>query len=167
MTQREQHPERTTIPETTTPQHRREPGELVTLVVAVVFLLVGVAGFVPGVTTDYDRMTFAGHHSGAMLLGVFTVSVLHNLVHLAFGVVGLVLARRPRTARIFLVGGGGVYAVLWLYGLVIDHGFGANVVPVNTADNWLHLFLAVTMWALAWLVGTPRRPTNTPMHAPN
>jgi hypothetical protein len=40
-------------------------------------------------------------------------------------------------------------------------------VPVNTADNWLHLFLALTMFALAWLVGTPRRPTNTPMHAPN
>ncbi|MFL6121323.1 DUF4383 domain-containing protein [Actinophytocola sp.] len=159
--------ERTSIPETMTPLHRREPGELVTLVLAGVFLLVGVAGFIPGITTDHDRMTFAGHHSGALLFGVFTVSVLHNLVHLAFGLLGLVLARSPRTARIFLVGGGGVYAALWLYGLLVDHGSGANVVPVNSADNWLHLFLAVTMLALAWLVGTPRRATNTPMHAPN
>lgn len=150
-----------------TPTQRREPGELATLVVAAVFLLVGVAGFVPGITADYDEMTFAGHRSGAMLLGVFTVSVLHNAVHLAFGLAGLVMARNPKTARIFLVGGGGVYAALWLYGLLIDHGSGANVVPVNTADNWLHLFLALTMFALAWLVGTPRRPTNTPMHAPN
>jgi hypothetical protein len=159
--------EQRTIPDTMTPMHRREPGELVTLVVAGVFLLVGVAGFIPGITTGYDRMTFAGHHSGAMLLGVFTVSVLHNLVHLAFGLVGLLMARNPRTARIFLVGGGGVYAVLWLYGLVVDHGSGANFVPVNSAGNWLHLFLALVMFALAWLVGTPRRATNTPMHAPN
>ena len=137
------------------------------LVVAGVFLLVGAAGFVPGITSDYDRMTFAGHHSGAMLLGVFTVSVLHNIVHLAFGLLGVVMARSPRTARIFLVGGAGVYAVLWLYGILIDRDSGANIVPVNPADNWLHLFFALTMFALAWLVGTPRRPTNTPMHAPD
>jgi hypothetical protein len=155
------------IRETMTPMHRREPGQLVALVVSGVFLLVGVAGFVPGITADYDRMTFAGHHSGAMLFGVFTVSVLHNLVHLAFGLVGLVMAGRPGTARIFLLGGGGVYGALWVYGLVVGHGSVANVLPVNSADNWLHLFLAVTMPALGWLVGTPRRPTNTPMHAPN
>jgi hypothetical protein len=159
--------ERASLPETMTPMHRREPGELAVLVVAGVFLLVGVAGFIPGITADLDRMTFAGHQSGAALFGVFTVSVLHNIVHLAFGVVGLVMARNPRTARIFLLGGGGVYAALWLYGLVVDHTSGANVVPVNTADNWLHLFFAITMFALAWLVGTPRRTTNTPMHAPN
>jgi hypothetical protein len=159
--------ERTSVPETMTPMHRREPGELVALVVAGVFLLAGVAGFIPGITADHDEMAFAGHHSGAMLFGVFAVSVLHNAVHLAFGLIGLVMARTPRTARIFLVGGGGVYALLWLYGLVIDHESAANVVPVNSADNWLHLFFALTMFALAWLVGTPRRPTNTPMHAPN
>ena len=49
----------------------------------------------------------------------------------------------------------------------MDQESGANVVPVNPDDNWLHLFFALTMFALAWLVGTPRRPTNTPMHAPN
>lgn len=159
--------ERPSVPETMTPMRRREPGELVALVVAGFFLLLGVAGFIPGVTADYDRMTFAGHHSGAMLVGVFTVSVAHNLVHLAFGLVGVVMARSPKTARIFLVGGGGVYAALWLYGLLIDRGSGANFVPVNSADNWLHLFFALTLFALAWLVGTPRRPTNTPIHAPN
>ena len=155
------------MPETMTPMDRREPGELAALVVACVFLLVGVAGFIPGITAHYDRMTFAGHHSGAMLFGVFAVSVVHNAVHLVFGLVGLAMARSPRTARIFLVGGGGVYAALWIYGLVVDPGSGANVVPVNAADNWLHLFFALTMFALAWLVGTPRRVTNTPMHAPN
>jgi hypothetical protein len=118
------------------------------LAVAGVFLLVGVLGFVPGVTTDYGSMSFAGHDSGAMLLGVFQVSILHNLVHLLFGAVGLAMARTVSGARTYLVGGGAVYLVLWLYGLVIDHGSAANFVPVNTADDWLHLVLGLGMIAV-------------------
>ena len=63
------------------------------LAVAIVFLLVGVLGFIPGITSDYGSMTFAGHDSQAKLLGIFQVSVLHNIVHLLFGAVGLALAR--------------------------------------------------------------------------
>ena len=120
----------------------------ITGLVGAVFLLVGILGFIPGVTTHYDMMSFAGHDSMAKLLGVFNVSILHNLVHLAFGVVGLIAARRPGSARAYLIGGGIVYLVLFIYGLVIDKESSANFVPLNTADNWLHLILAVGMIAL-------------------
>ena len=73
------------------------------------------------------------------------MSVLHNVVHLLFGIAGLVAATRPRLVPAFLVGGGAVYALLTVYGFVIDRSSDANVVPVNTADNWLHLGLAVAM----------------------
>ncbi|MEU0077623.1 DUF4383 domain-containing protein [Micromonospora tulbaghiae] len=116
--------------------------------VGAVFVLVGVLGFIPGITSNYDTMQFAGHESQAKLLGLFQVSILHNLVHLAFGVAGLALARTVSGARAYLVAGGAVYLVLWLYGLVIDHETGANFVPLNNADNWLHLFLGVGMIAL-------------------
>ncbi|BCW47284.1 DUF4383 domain-containing protein [Arthrobacter sp. StoSoilB5] len=120
--------------------------------VGIVFLLVGVLGFIPGITTNYGAMTFAGHESGAMLLGVFQVSILHNIVHLLFGVAGLAMARTARMARLFLIGGGAVYIVLWIYGLIINQETGANFVPFNTADNWLHLILGVAMIGLgAWL----------------
>ncbi|QFU91862.1 DUF4383 domain-containing protein [Amycolatopsis sp. YIM 10] len=132
---------------------RRTPVQLVSMIYGVVFLLVGALGFVPGVTTGFDTLTFAGHESAALLLGVFAVSVLHNLVHLLFGAAGLVLARTPSGARGFLLGGGVVYLVLWLYGLFIDHGSSANFVPVNAADNWLHLGLAVTMIAFGLALG--------------
>jgi len=126
----------------------RHPVQLAATIVAAVFLLVGVLGFIPGATTEYDGMTFAGHESTAMLLGVFHVSILHNIVHLLFGVVGLALARTAPGATNFLIGGGIVYAVLWLYGLLIDHDSPANFVPLNTADNWLHLILAIGMIGL-------------------
>jgi hypothetical protein len=133
--------------------HTRRPVQVAAVVVSAVFLLVGVLGFVPGITTDYDQLSFAGHGSMAMLLGVFMVSVLHNIVHLLFGIAGLAAARTARGARLYLIAGGAVYLVLWLYGLVIDHGSDANFVPVNTADNWLHLALGVGMIALGVLVG--------------
>ncbi|MCA1673171.1 MAG: DUF4383 domain-containing protein [Actinobacteria bacterium] len=126
----------------------RAPIQLAAAVVGVVFLLVGVLGFVPGVTTDYDALQLAGSQSDALLLGIFEVSVLHNLVHLAFGVVGLAMSRTAAAARTFLIGGGLIYLVLWIYGLVIDQDSVANFVPLNTADNWLHLVLAAGMIAL-------------------
>jgi len=116
-------------------------------VVGVVFLLVGIAGFIPGITSDVDLLEFAGHDSGAELLGLFEVSVLHNVVHLLFGVAGLLLARSESTAKTYLLGGGVIYLVLFVYGLVIDHESAANFVPVNDADNWLHLALGLGMVA--------------------
>jgi hypothetical protein len=130
---------------------RARAAKAATGVVGAVFLLVGVLGFIPGITTDYDQMQFAGHESTAMLLGVFQVSILHNLVHVAFGVVGLAAARSANAARPYLAVGGLIYLVLWVYGLAVDHGSDANFVPVNDADNWLHLGLGVGMIGLALL----------------
>ena len=122
-------------------------------VVAGTFLLVGVLGFIPGVTTDYDSMTFAGHESNAQLLGIFQVSILHNIVHLLFGIAGLVLATSWSGARAYLIAGGAIYMVLLIYGLAVDHGSSANFVPVNGADNWLHLVLGIGMLALGLALG--------------
>ena len=129
----------------------RLPVQLASRVVGVVFLLVGIAGFIPGLTTGYDTMQFIGHESQAMLLGIFQVSILHNGVHLAFGVLGILMSRTPAQARLFLLVGGVVYLVLWIYGLFIGHDSPANFVPLNTADNWLHLVLGLGMIALSFL----------------
>jgi hypothetical protein len=125
--------------------------------VGIVFVLVAILGFIPGVTTQYDRLTAAGTESGAMLLGVFQVSVLHNVVHLALGVAGLAMAGTMRSARTFLVGGGVLYLALWLYGLLIDKASAANFVPINTADDWLHFALGAAMVAMGVALGASRR----------
>lgn len=144
------------------------PVQKVALAVGAVFLLVGILGFIPGITTDYGTMTFAGHETGAHLLGVFEVSILHNIVHLAFGVAGLLLARTFAGARGFLIGGGVIYLLLWVYGLLIDHESPANFVPVNNADNWLHFVLGAGMVLAGVLLArgvTPHLPVTRPPDA--
>lgn len=133
------------------------PVQTASLIVGGVFLLVGILGFIPGITTDYDQLSGAGHHSGAMLLGIFQVSILHNIVHLLFGVAGIAASRVASAARIFLLAGGIIYLVLWIYGLIIGDNSSANFVPLNTADDWLHFVLGVGMIALGILLVRDRR----------
>ena len=112
-------------------------------------------------TSDYDLLAWAGHHSGAKLFGVFAVSGLHNLLHLAFGVAGLLMARTYAAARAYLLVGGLVYLGLWVYGLLIDHASTANFVPVNGADNWLHLLgLGAAMVLFGVTLAATRDPTK-------
>lgn len=132
----------------------RDPVQTAALVVSAVFLLVGVLGFVPGITQNFDSVTFADHQSDAKLLGIFQVNILHNVVHVLFGVIGFLLARTWTGARDFLIWGGVVYLALWIYGMVIDLDSSANFVSLNTADNWLHFALGAGMVALG--VALPR-----------
>lgn len=142
------------------------PAQTVATVVALAFLLVGVLGFIPGITSHYGDMTFAGHDSKAQLLGVFEVSVLHNIVHLLFGVVGLALARTPAGAVSFLLGGGVVYLVLWLYGLLVDKASQANFVPLDSADDWLHFALGLVMVVAGVALRARRGGTTRTVGAP-
>jgi hypothetical protein len=126
------------------------------LAVGIVFLAVGVLGFIPGITTNYSALAIYSPHSDALLLGIFQVSILHNIVHLLFGVAGLLLARTVSGARNYLVWGGAIYLVLFVYGLIVGQRSAANFVPVNTADDFLHLVLGAGMIALG-LALTRRR----------
>lgn len=122
--------------------------------VGLVFLVVGVLGFLPGITTDFSTMTFAGHDSDAMLLGIFEVSVLHNLIHIAFGLAGLFAAWMVKGARWYLIGGGVLYLLLGLYGFPVGDTDAGNFLPANTADDWLHLVLGLVMIALGLFLHT-------------
>jgi len=125
------------------------------LVVGVVFVLVAILGFIPGATTNYDELGAYGHESDAKLLGLFNVSILHNIVHGLFGV-GILMSRTRAGAKNYLIGGGIVYIVLLVVGLFIANKEEAiNFVPINTADNYLHLGLAIGMIALGVLLSRP------------
>jgi Domain of unknown function (DUF4383) len=135
----------------------RSLAQTLALVFGIAFLAVGILGFIPGITTDYGDMTFAGKDSGAELLGIFQVSILHNIVHLLFGIAGLALARTWDGARTYLLGAGVIYLVLFVYGLFVGGGDDANFVPANTADDWLHLILGVGLLGSWFVSGRERR----------
>jgi hypothetical protein len=99
--------------------------------------------------------------SEAKLLGIFQVSILHNIVHILFGIAGIAMAKRADSARTYLVGGGIIYLVLWIYGLVTSDQSSANFVPVNTADDWLHLVLGLGMIALGVVLSRRRVESTT------
>jgi hypothetical protein len=125
----------------------RTPLQTVAMLTGIGFLLVGILGFIPGITTNAPG-DFAGSDSDAELFGIFQVSILQNIVHLLFGLAGIALARTWDGARTFLIGGGVIYLLLWILGLI----GGANWIPTNTADNWLHFVLGVGMVGAGFLL---------------
>jgi hypothetical protein len=130
------------------------------VLVAAAFLLIGVLGFVPVITTHLDTMQLAGHGSGALLFDVFAVSVVHNLIHIALGIAGLLLASSYARARAYLLGGGSLFIGAWIWGLFLHRGDPANVLPLNNSDNWLHLGIGVTMILLALTLAGAKVPTG-------
>jgi hypothetical protein len=133
--------------------------QTVALLVGVVFLIVGILGFIPGITSDAPGK-FTGEDSEAELLGLFRVSILHNIVHLLFGIAGIALARTWDGARMFLIGGGAIYIGLWLLGLI----GGLDWLPADDADHWLHLGLGAAMVAAGYVLSrdvTTRTATTT------
>ena len=131
--------------------------------VGAVFLIVGIAGFIPGITTHlYGGLDFAGHDGNAQLIGLFQISILHNLIHITLGVAGLSLAQTWTGARTYLLGAGIVYLAIWLYGLIIDKDSGANFIPLDRADDWLHFILGLGMIGLGVLTTRERAVVERP-----
>ena len=129
----------------------RHPSQLLTLTVGAVYALVGVLGFL---VTGFDN--FAAE-TDKTLLG-FELNPLHNLVHLAIGLVGLAMWRRLDTARTYgwLLAVG--YGVVFVYGLVAAGNSDVNFLSINGADNGLHLASSLAGVAIAlWPTRRPAR----------
>ncbi|MGE5504793.1 MAG: DUF4383 domain-containing protein [Actinomycetota bacterium] len=114
------------------------------LVMGLIFLVVGILGFVPALLTpppgdEPVRITMAH----GLLFGLFPVNVLHNLVHLAFGVWGVVVWRSFTASRGYARSVAWIYAVLAILGLfpVVRTVFG--LVPIWGNDIWLHALIAI------------------------
>jgi hypothetical protein len=115
------------------------------MVFGVVFLLVGLLGLLsPGGTGMEADMSTA-----PKLLGLFPVNLLHNIVHLAFGVWGIVASRSFSGAKGFHRVGAVVYLVLVVLGFIDPEGF--QLVPIGGNDVWLHALLAVGMGYFGFL----------------
>jgi hypothetical protein len=126
----------------------------------VVFLLVGVSGLIPWHDGYYDQLLdFSGQ--GAEQLGFLGVNILEVVVHLLYGVAGFALAKTASAARAYFLGGGAIYLVVWLYGLLIDLNSSANIIGVNDAANWVHFALGVVMLGVGLTLGRQAEPAGS------
>jgi hypothetical protein len=129
----------------------RNPAQSAATLAGLVFIALGILGFVPSITTN--GIAFAGQGSGAKLIGVFQVSDLQNLVYILLGLAGLAFAKATVGARQYLLGGGVAFLVLWVLGI-------ANAgkwIPVNVADDWLHLAIGIALIGLGFAASRESR----------
>jgi hypothetical protein len=131
----------------------RTPAQLYALVFGAVLLLVGIIGFFIDGGTSFAVGQAAESEKGTLLL--FDVNGWHNLVHVASGAVGLAMAGSPASARIFAIGFGVVYALVTVLGLALDSPI-LQLIPINGADNVLHLLIAVI--GIAAGLASPKEP---------
>lgn len=112
-------------------------------VFGVVFIVVAIVGFV---TPGGMNMQPSDPASAARALGIFPVNLLHNVVHLVFGIWGLAASRSWDGSKHFFVWAGVIYAILTVLAFVSPNGFG--FVPLGGPDIGLHCLLAIVMLAI-------------------
>jgi hypothetical protein len=117
--------------------------QVLALVFGAVYLLVGIIGFF---VTGFDN--FAGNEQHEMLIGLFMINPLHNIAHILVGVVGLLLARTLAGARTYGWLLAGLYAALFVYGLIAV-GKDWDFLNINAADNVLHIATALVGLVIA------------------
>lgn len=128
------------------------------LAYGIVFLLVGIAGFIPGLVTEPGPGAPPDAATDGRLLGLFPINALHNLVHIAFGIWGLAAYRALSQARLYARSVAVIYAVLAIMGLipVLNTTFG--IVPLYGHNIWLHAVLALIAAYFGWVA----RPGGEP-----
>jgi hypothetical protein len=113
------------------------------LVMGIAFLAVGILGFVPALLTEPPAEHALAIETGhGLLLGLFPVNVLHNVVHLLFGVWGVVAWRSFQGSRVYARSVAVIYAILAVMGLIPVLATTFGLVPLYGHDIWLHAVIA-------------------------
>jgi hypothetical protein len=122
------------------------------LVVGIIYLVIGIAGFIPGLVQGQDYPDLAVDAGSGALLGLFPVNVVHHLVHLLVGVLGIAAYRAFDTARLYARGLAIVFGVLAVMGLIsaanLHTMFGLT--PLFSHDVWLHAGTAIIAAYFGW-----------------
>jgi len=126
------------------------------LIFGIVFLAVGVAGFVPQLVSPPEggAMNMGGEGMG-MLLGMFPVNKYHNIVHLLFGLWGLLASRSGPGAVTYARGVAIIYAVLTALGCIPSLWTLGGFVPLYGNDVWLHGAIAIVAAYFGWVNRSP------------
>ena len=105
----------------------------------IVFLAIGILGFVPGITKD------------EMLLGIFHVNAVHSVVHIVSGAIFLFASMAGAgAARLWFQLFGVIYALVAVLGFMNGDKPILGLISSSTNNTWLHVVLAVVMLAIGF-----------------
>src|SRR4051812_4483130 len=142
---------RTTEPPEATSMSTTSPARVYALAVGVVLVAAGVIGFF------YESAFTSDESVRGAVLGLLDVNGWHNVVHIATGALGILAARMLASARTYCLAFGIVYLLVCVWGFVVGNdGSVLGIVPVNNADNVLHLLLTAGGFA-AYAASAPAR----------
>ncbi len=133
------------------------------LAYGIVFVVMAIAGFVPAFLAPYgpEQPDLAVTTGAGNLFGLFAVNVLHNLVHLIFGVWGILAYRAMSGAVTYARVVTAVYAVFAVMGFIPVLYTTFGLVPLHGHDIWLHVLLAAVAAYFGWFAradtGGPRK----------
>ena len=117
----------------------RSPAQVFALVIGATLTIGGIVGFFYSASFGTGDGT-----EREALLGVFDVNGWHNLVHIASGAIGLLVAGSYGGSRVYALGFGAIYLAVALLGFLAGDGEEVfNIIPVNTEDNFLHLLIGL------------------------
>ena len=123
------------------------------LIFGIVFLIVGAGGFIPGLTdmtaTPAEGVTM--RHGYGHELGLFPVNTLHNIVHLLFGIWGVLAYRSYAGARTYFRAVAIIYGLLTVLGLLPATNTTFGLIPIYGNDVWLHALLALVAAYFGWV----------------
>jgi hypothetical protein len=114
----------------------RTPAQLYCLIFGATLVAAGLLGFAFDAGFDTGSSV-----DGDKLIGVFEVNGIHNLVHIATGALLLAVAPGRASAKLGAIGFGAVYGLVAIIG-IIDGETVLGLIPVNAADNLLHVAIA-------------------------
>ena len=123
------------------------------LVFGIVFLLVGIAGFIPQLVQEFhpEHPDLVLRENAGQLFGLFPVNVLHNIVHILFGVWGLAASRGLSGAKLYARGVAIIYIVLTVAGFIPALQTLFGLVPLYGNDIWLHALLGLIAAYFGWV----------------
>ena len=127
------------------------------LIFGIVFLVIGAGGFIPGVTdmTATPDPNLTMHNGYGHELGLFPINMLHNIVHIIFGLWGIMAYKSYGGARTYFRVVAVVYGLLTILGLLPATNTTFGLVPIYGNDVWLHALLALVAAYFGWVNRDP------------
>jgi hypothetical protein len=116
-----------------------------TLIMGVLFILAGIGGFIFPVTQPIPALAPALtlDASYGLLLGLFPINLVHNLVHLSFGIWGVWAWRTDSHSRTYCRAMAIILSLFALMGLLPITQLTFGLMPLFGHDIWLHALEAI------------------------